>query len=35
MYGWMLRFCLMDKFMDFMNIDGWKASAYTDAHNLK
>jgi hypothetical protein len=35
MYGWMFKFYLMDKFMGFMNVDGWNTSAYTEAHNLK
>jgi hypothetical protein len=35
MYGWMFKFYLMDKFMDFMNVAGWKTSAYSDAHSLK
>ena len=35
MYGWMFKEYLMDQFMAFMSIDGWKTSAYTDAHNLK
>ena len=35
MYGWMFKFYLMDRFMDFMNVDGWKMFAYSDAHSLK
>ena len=35
MYGWMFKFYLMDRFMAFMNVDGWNGSAYADAHELK
>ena len=30
MYGWMFRFYLMDRFMSYMDIDGWKTAAYED-----
>jgi hypothetical protein len=35
MYGWMFKVYLMDKFMQFMDVDGWKTEAYADAHSLK
>jgi len=35
MYGWMFKLYLMDKFMSFMSIDGWKTAAYSEAHELK
>ncbi len=35
MYGWMFKVYLMDKFMQFMDVDGWKTGAYEDAHSLK
>jgi hypothetical protein len=31
MYGWMFDFYMMDKFMSFMEIDGWNTGAYADA----
>jgi hypothetical protein len=35
MYGWMFKVYLMDKFMEFMDVDSWKTSAYQGAHDLK
>ncbi|MFZ1685515.1 MAG: hypothetical protein WAU88_15465 [Candidatus Zixiibacteriota bacterium] len=31
MYGWMFDIYMMDKFMRFMEIDGWNTGAYADA----
>ncbi len=31
MYGWMFNVYMMDKFMSFMDIDGWNTCAYDDA----
>ena len=33
MYGWMFDIYMMDKFMSFMDIDGWNTDAYDDASN--
>ena len=33
MYGWMFDIYMMDKFMSFMDIDGWNTDAYEDASN--
>jgi hypothetical protein len=33
MYGWMFKIYMMDEFMAFMDIDGWKTRAYADASN--
>ncbi|MFC2165031.1 nitrite reductase [Acidobacteriota bacterium] len=30
MYGWMFKFYMMDKFMSFMDVDGWNTKAYSD-----
>ncbi len=35
LYGWMFKYYLMDKFMDFMDVDGWNTAAYKDAKDLK
>ncbi len=35
MYGWMFKVYMMDKFMSFMDIDGWNTKAYEDASQLK
>jgi hypothetical protein len=35
MYGWMFKYYLMDKFMAFMDVDGWNGGAYDDARNLR
>lgn len=35
MYGWMFKFYMMDKFMSFMDIDGWNTDAYADASQIK
>lgn len=35
MYGSMFKYYMMDKFMGFMDADGWNASAYDDAHDMK
>ena len=34
MYGRLFKVYLMDKFMNFMDIDGWNTAAYANAHNL-
>jgi hypothetical protein len=34
MYGWMFDVYMMDKFMRFMEIDGWNRCAYDDATSL-
>jgi len=33
MYGWMFKFYMMDKFMSFMDVDGWNTKAYSDISN--
>ncbi len=35
MYGMMFKYYLMDKFMGFMDVDGWNAEVYEDVHSLK
>jgi hypothetical protein len=30
MYGWMFKYYMMDKFMSFMDINGWNTDAYQD-----
>jgi hypothetical protein len=30
MYGWMFKFYMLDRFMGYMAIDGWKTKAYDD-----
>ena len=35
MYGTMFKYYLMDKFMGFMAVDGWKANVYEKVHSLK
>jgi hypothetical protein len=30
MYGWMFKFYLLDKFMSFMEVDGWNTHSYVD-----
>ena len=30
MYGWMFKIYMLDRFMDFMAIDGWNTAAYAD-----
>ena len=35
MYGWMFKYYLMDKFMDFMDVSTWNTKAYADAKDLK
>lgn len=35
MYGWMFDVYMMDKFMSFMDVDGWNCSAYDDVSKLK
>ncbi len=35
MYGWMFDVYMMDKFMRFMDIDGWNRCAYNDAANIR
>jgi hypothetical protein len=36
MYGWMFKFYLMNKFMSFMDVDGWNTKAYKDVlDNIK
>ena len=35
MYGFMFKYYLMDKFMNFMDVDGWVTSAYADVRKLK
>ena len=35
MYGPMFKYYMMDKFMRFMNTDGWHTSAYEGAHSLE
>lgn len=35
MYGWMFDAYMMDKFMRFMDIDGWNRCVYRDAASLK
>jgi len=30
MYGWMFKYYMMDKFMSFMDVDGWNTKAYSD-----
>ncbi len=35
MYGWMFKVYMMDKFMGFMDIDGWNTDAYQDASQIK
>ncbi|MEW6051074.1 MAG: multiheme c-type cytochrome [Candidatus Zixiibacteriota bacterium] len=35
MYGWMFKWYLMDKFMQFMEVDGWNGGAYVDAVQVK
>jgi hypothetical protein len=30
MYGWMFKFCLMDKFMRLFGVDGWNTKSYAD-----
>jgi hypothetical protein len=35
MYGSMFKYYMMDKFMSFMDVDGWSTSAYEDARSLE
>jgi hypothetical protein len=35
MYGWMFQVYMMDKFMSFMDVDGWDRDAYDDAAHLR
>jgi len=35
MYGWMFEVYMMDKFMEFMDADGWNTDSYEDAKNLR
>ncbi len=35
MYGWMFKVYMMDKFMSFMDVDGWNSAAYNDVLNNK
>ncbi|MFH2056498.1 MAG: nitrite reductase, partial [bacterium] len=35
MYGWMFKYYMMDKFMSFMDVDGWNADAYEDASQIR
>jgi len=35
LYGFMFKYYLMDKFMAFMDVDGWNTGAYRDASQLK
>jgi hypothetical protein len=35
MYGWMFTAYMMDKFMRFMDVDGWNRGAYDDAASLR
>jgi hypothetical protein len=35
MYGWMYEEYMMDKFMSFMDVDGWDRDAYDDAAHLR
>ncbi len=35
MYGWMFKVYMMDKFMTFMDADGWNTDSYEDAKNLR
>jgi hypothetical protein len=35
MYGWMFDVYMMDKFMRFMDVDGWNRCAYDDAADLE
>ncbi len=35
MYGWMFDVYMMDKFMSFMEIDGWNTCAYKEASKIK
>ncbi len=30
MYGWLFKFYMMDRFMSYMDIDGWDTGAYAD-----
>ncbi|MBU2501785.1 nitrite reductase [bacterium] len=30
MYGWMFKFYMLDRFMSYMDIDGWNTDAYAD-----
>ena len=34
MYGWMFNVYMMDKFMKFMDADGWNTCSYDDAKNI-
>lgn len=35
MYGFMFKYYLMDKFMEFMSADGWNTGSYEDVKSLK
>ncbi len=35
MYGFMFKVYMLDKFMSFMEIDGWNTTAYKDVKNLR
>jgi hypothetical protein len=35
MYGAMFKYYMMNKFMSFMDVDGWSTSAYEDVHSLE
>ncbi len=35
MYGWMFKVYMMDKFMSFMDVDGWNTGAYDDAAHVR
>ncbi len=34
MYGWMFKYYMLDRFMSYMDIDGWNTGAYKDASNI-
>jgi len=35
MYGWMFKIYMLDRFMSFMDVDGWNTGAYDDAAHVR
>jgi hypothetical protein len=35
MYGWMFEVYMMDRFMEYMDADGWNTASYQDAKNIR